>query len=103
MSNNFGDELLASMQEALEHARGIDNGSIVHHVEAPAVRVKEVRQKLHMAQDDFAALMGVSVSGLRKWEQGARRPSGAALTLLEVMDREPEAVARALSRKEEAA
>lgn len=102
MSGNFGDELLASMQEALDHARGLDNGSILHHVETPAVRVKEVRKKLRMAQDDFAALLGVSVSGLRKWEQGTRRPSGAALTLLEVMDREPEAVARALSSKEAA-
>jgi putative transcriptional regulator len=34
---------------------------------------------------------------LRKWEQGQRQPHGAALTLLNIMDREPEAVIRAIS------
>jgi putative transcriptional regulator len=40
--------------------------------------------------------MGVSVSGLRKWEQGPRRPGGAALTLLRVKDRNPKAVIETL-------
>jgi putative transcriptional regulator len=41
--------------------------------------------------------MGMSLSGYRKWEQGARRVSGPAATLLRVIQKEPEAVRRALS------
>ena len=49
----------------------------------------------------MAVALGTSPSGYRKrkWEQGQRRPSGAARTLLRVMDKEPEAVLRVLSSK----
>jgi putative transcriptional regulator len=40
--------------------------------------------------------MGMSVSGYRKWEQGQRRVSGPAATLLRVIYKEHEAVRRAL-------
>ncbi len=40
--------------------------------------------------------MGMSLSGYRKWEQGVRRVSGPAETLLQVIQKEPEAVRRAL-------
>jgi len=36
---------------------------------------------------------------LRKWEQGQRSPTGAAKTLPEMIEREPEAVNRALRIK----
>ena len=42
-------------------------------------------------------MLGTSTSGYRKWEQGERQPSGAARTLLRVMENEPEAVLRALT------
>ena len=44
----------------------------------------------------MAPLMGMSLSGYRKWEQGARRVSGPAGILLEVIKNEPQAVIRAL-------
>ncbi len=44
----------------------------------------------------MAPLMGMSLSGYRKWEQGTRRVSGPAATLLHVIEREPEAVRRVL-------
>ncbi len=45
----------------------------------------------------MAPLMGMSLSGYRKWEQGQRRVSGPAATLLRVIEREPDAVQRALA------
>ena len=33
------------MQETLDQARDIDNGSVVHHVETPAVHIKKVRKE----------------------------------------------------------
>ena len=44
----------------------------------------------------MAPLMGMSLSGYRKWEQGSRRVSGPAATLLCVIEKKPEAVKRAL-------
>ena len=51
-----------------------------------------------MTQEQMAKFVGTSTSGYRKWEQGSRAPNGAARTLLRVMEREPEAVLRALTR-----
>lgn len=62
------------------------------------VDAKAIGQKLHLTQDETSAFLGTSASGYEKWEQGAQQPSGAARTLLRVMEKEPEAVLRALSR-----
>jgi putative transcriptional regulator len=61
-------------------------------VDVPPDCVREIRKKVGLLHARFAPLMGVSFSGQRKWEQGVRRPGGAALTLLRVMDRNPQAV-----------
>ena len=45
----------------------------------------------------MALMPGTGVSGYREWEQGQRQPGGAALTLLRIMEKEPEAVMRALA------
>lgn len=55
-------------------------------------RVARLRQFLNMSQEEFAALLGAAPSTLRKWENGQRVPSGAAAKLLEVLERNPDAV-----------
>jgi len=44
----------------------------------------------------MAALMGMSLSGYRKWEQGRRRVSGPAAILLRIIKHDPNAVKQAL-------
>lgn len=96
--SKFGADLIQAMAEALSHAQGKDvPGVRLHSVDIGAVDAKAIRKKLDLTQDEMAAVLGTSPSGYKKWEQGARQPSGAARTLLRVMDREPEAVLRALS------
>lgn len=53
--------------------------------------ISEVRHSLDLTQSRFAALMGVSLRTLQEWEQGRRKPSGAALTLLRIAQKHPEA------------
>ena len=89
--STFGDDLIQSLHEALAHARG-DGHAIVH---AP-VTPRDVRRKANLTQAQMAPPMGMSLSGYRKWEQGTRRVSGPPATLLRVIEREPEAVKRAL-------
>jgi putative transcriptional regulator len=45
-----------------------------------------------LSQSAFAALLGVSVRTLQDWEQGRRKPSGAAKTLIKVAELHPEAL-----------
>ena len=87
----FGDGLIESLQEALAHAKG-EGSAIVHNSASP----REIREALQLTQAEMAPLLGMSPSGYRKWEQGARRISGPAAALLQVIRKEPEAVKRAL-------
>jgi putative transcriptional regulator len=48
--------------------------------------IKRIRAATRMSQPTFARLMGVNKSAVAQWERGAKRPSGPALRLLEVLD-----------------
>ena len=87
----LGDDLLKSLAEAVAHAQG-HGGGIVHEPLDP----RAVRIKAKLTQVQMAPLLGMSLSGYRKWEQGQRRLRGPAASLLRVIEREPEAVKRAL-------
>ena len=87
----FAEDLIQSMTEALAHANG-EGSAIVHTAMAP----RAVREKAKLTQAQMAPIMGMSLSGYRKWEQGHRRVSGPAAALLRLIEREPEAVRRAL-------
>ncbi len=65
---------------------------------APAAAVDPlgVRRRLKMSQAAFAQIFGVSLRTVQEWEQRRRRPAGAARTLLRIIDREPDAVRRAI-------
>jgi putative transcriptional regulator len=60
------------------------------------VDVKKLRQNLKLTQQAFADRIGVPVDTLRKWEQGRRRPDGAARTLLIVLAHAPTIVEEAI-------
>ena len=56
-----------------------------------------IRLRLGLSQVEFASRYGFSLDTLRKWEQKTRRPSGAARVLLQVIDKNPDAVTAALA------
>jgi putative transcriptional regulator len=60
------------------------------------IDVKAIRRRLQMSQAAFAAHFAVELRTVQNWEQGQRRPEGPARVLLQVIDREPEAIMRAL-------
>ena len=49
--------------------------------------VKKVRLREHISQPVFAMLLNVSPSAVKKWETGENVPSGAALRLLQIIDK----------------
>ena len=94
--SKLGDELVQSMAQALAHAQGKRTGGRAHKVKVKPDDIRKARMRLGLSQDQFADAFGVSASTLRKWEQGQRSPTGAAKTLLKIIEREPKAVVRAL-------
>lgn len=50
--------------------------------------VQRIRAAARMSQPVFARLLGVDKSAVAQWERGAKRPSGPAARLLEVLDPE---------------
>lgn len=93
------DELIESLGQAVAILQSDMAPGRVHRVEVADVDVQAARQRLGMTQPAFAAAFGVALPTLRKWEQRVRRPEGPARVLLRVIEREPEAVRRALSEK----
>ena len=94
------ENLIASLEEAAQIVAGDVAPARVHHATViPDVDVRAARQRLGMTQSAFAARFGVALPTLRKWEQGKRRPDGPARVLLQVIEREPDAVQRALAEK----
>ncbi len=93
MSKAF-DSIKQGLDEALEFSKGKKRKAIVH--EFPPVDVKNIRAQVGMSQNEFASAFGISVSTLRHWERGDRKPHGPALVLLNVVAKEPQAVLKAL-------
>lgn len=89
-----GQRMIASAQEALAFVQGEDNGCKVHVPDS--IDTARIRKKINMSQSQFAAYFGVNARTVQEWEQGRAIPSGAARAFLTVIDREPEAVRRAL-------
>ena len=95
---SFGKDLIKSANEALEIANGEAKPAGVYVPET--VDVAAIRKRQKLSQEAFADRYGLSVGTVRDWEQERRSPDRAALVLLSVIDHEPEAVTRALSRLE---
>ena len=58
--------------------------------------VRALRRKLNLTQEEFAARFHLPLGTVRDWEQSAHRPDKAAQVLLKVIEKEPDAVRRAL-------
>ncbi len=82
---DLGAELLASVLEMKAGKSGR-----IHRVSLSDVT--QARTKSGLSQAQFAQVLGVSVRTLQEWEQGRRKPSGAALALLTIAANRPEVI-----------
>lgn len=76
---DIGQEILGGI---IEIQRG---GGRCFPVEAPPIVA--TRHKIGASQAQVAELLAVSVRTLQEWEQGSRKPSGAAQSLLILADK----------------
>ena len=97
MTRNAFDKIAAGLQDAIAIQRG-EAESSTYRVHVPSkVDVKAIRARLGISQAAFAQRFGFSAAAVRDWEQNRRQPEASARILLTVIDREPEAVERALA------
>jgi len=79
----FKADLMASVRE-------MKSGRAERETQVDLSQVARVRASVGLTQKRFAVLIGVSERTLQQWEQGRREPTGAAKTLLRVVERHPE-------------
>jgi len=95
---NIGNELIQGMKEAVCYMRGKKTHTVVHKVKIPdKIDVKSIRRNLKLSRPAFADKYGFSSRTLQHWEQGDRRPQGAARVLLLLLQREPETIEKILN------
>src|ERR1700753_162272 len=97
MSEAF-EAMMRGLDEVEAYMAGEREGYRVHV--AWDVDVKEIRGQLKMTQAKFSDTFGFSLDAIKHWEGGRRQPEVAARAYLTVIAKQPEAVMRALGRKE---
>jgi len=92
----LGLEIEAALGEVLGHVRG-ETVLPCRIVDDPAAgRIVALRKRFQLSRRQFAERFGLDARALQEWEQGRRVPDRAARVLLTVIDRDPEAVVKAL-------
>ncbi len=84
---DIGAEILQGIQEIKAHNSGKLN--LRTRVLKPPASAKKIRAGLGLSQVAFAGLMGVSLRTVQDWEQGRRKPSGPAKSLLRIAQQHP--------------
>lgn len=98
MTKTAFNKIKAGLEDAKAYLDGsADKSSFGIHVPS-RVDVKKIRTRLGLSQETFARMYGFALSAVRDWEQGRRQPERSARILLKVVEKEPEAVKRALAK-----
>ncbi|MFI5022126.1 MAG: helix-turn-helix domain-containing protein [Alphaproteobacteria bacterium] len=94
--SKVAESIRRGLEEAVTYAMGEADARRYRLHVPQRIDVRAIRAKLGMTQEEFAGRFGFSINTLRHWEQGRRRPEGAARAYLLVIARVPKAVEKAL-------
>ncbi len=98
------DMVTAGLKDSIAYSKGEKMSLVTTQIPAPpppmnAKKVIQMRKSLNMSQGLFAAALNVSTKTVQGWEQGLRKPSNASLRLLQLVQKEPDTILRAVSAK----
>ena len=93
----LGKQVEAALGEVLAHTRGEIDLACRLVDDPSAARIRALRKRMKLSRRKFAERFGLDARAVQDWEQGRRVPDRSARVLLTVIDREPEAVERALA------
>jgi putative transcriptional regulator len=67
--------------------REFDESCLAAPAPMPPRRIKRIRESQRVSQPVFARYLNTSQSTIEKWESGAKKPSGMALKLLDIVEK----------------
>lgn len=94
-----GNDLVEAFQEMAAYLRGeveAESYEVPDDVLTPE-RVRTIRRQVAASTREFERQFRISARTMEAYEQGRRRPDAAMQTLLRVIEKEPDAVRRALA------
>ncbi|MPN03950.1 hypothetical protein SDC9_151185 [bioreactor metagenome] len=88
------ESLVGGLNEAINHENG--NKKLQTNVmtiaaleEYSSISIKKIRNATGLSQSMFAAAMGVSKKTVEAWEKGRNMPSGTAMRILKLIEKDP--------------
>jgi len=98
MSRNYRSDAMAAIHETMEALhnagaidkrtmRGFDDACLTPVRPLRPEEIKAIREREHVSQTVFANYLNVTTSLVSKWERGEKRPSGASLKLLSLVEK----------------
>ena len=98
MSKKYRSEAMAAIHETMEALhrvgaidkqtmRGFDAACLTRVRPLKPREIKAIREREHISQTVFANYLNVTGSLVSKWERGEKRPSGASLKLLSLVEK----------------
>lgn len=85
----LGEKLLQSVRE-------MKVGKAARATQVAPNEVAAARLKTGLSQSQFAQVLHISARTLQEWEQGRRKPSGAAQALIQIAFKHPEVITESL-------
>lgn len=79
-------------KKLLQSVREMKAGKAARTTQVTPNEVAAARMKTGLSQAQFAKALQISPRTLQEWEQGRRRPSGAAQALIQIAFRHPEVI-----------
>jgi putative transcriptional regulator len=98
MSKKYKSDAMAAIHEMMAdlHVGGVIDKQTMRRFDEACLtpirplkpdEIKAIREKEHVSQTVFANYLNVTSSLVSKWERGEKRPSGASLKLLTLVEK----------------
>ena len=98
MTKQYRSDAMAAIHETMEALhdagaidkktmRGFDSACLTPVRPLKPRQIKAIREREHVSQTVFANYLNVTSSLISKWERGEKRPSGASLKLLSLVEK----------------
>ena len=99
------ERLKVGLEEGILFARGELTLRTTEIPETPPAKsgadIVRLRKRLNMSQGVFARVLNVSAKTVQSWEHGERKPSQAALRLLQILEIDPQMVSEIIGIRNE--
>lgn len=89
IGDTVGDLIKSGIKTSFSEKELKEIGVNIPKVEMNAQDIQDIRERIKLSQSVFAKLLNVSISSVRQWEQGKRKPSGSTKVLLELLHLQP--------------